>query len=350
VLTNLTAFTNPDGYAFAGCWALQDVRLGGPITSINTIHHFDGCVSVTNLVMDCPRLGEISSGCYFYNCTNLASITLNTPVLTNIASDAFCSAKPNRLGTVVFGMTNVFTAGSFKNCSALTNLVFYGPMPSTATLDNILNAVTAGTTNHACVIYASRHQADWQRYWKANPVSDEEQAANLMPPNCRGVYVTAGGARKAWIVEQDSPYDVLKYFYIRVCDNNLGVLYDWIEDHCGINEVEKDVMAVSNALVSIGVNGLFRWQSYVLGLDPNNSASVVLCDARQDAAADKVTFYARNVVPNTNDHRSVNYVLSGSNDGVNWSPIGLPSTTNALSVTLPAAFTLFRIRTDIILK
>jgi len=220
VLTNLVAFTRGnEGNAFAFCRSLQDIRMGGPCENLASQYLCRDCTSVTNIVLDMPRLGSISGYASFYNCSNVVTVTLNTPALTNFAGYAFGSDKPNRLGSIVFGMTNVFTVGAFKNCPALTNLVFYGPMPSTATMDNLLTSVAAGTTNHACVIYASRHQADWLGYWRANPVSDEERAANLMPPNCRGVYLTAGGARKAWIVEQDSPYDVLKYFYIRVCVN-----------------------------------------------------------------------------------------------------------------------------------
>ena len=60
-----------------------------------------------------------------------------------------------------------------------------------------------------------------------------------------------------------------------------------------------------------------------------------------------MTFYARNVVAATNDAFTVNYVLEGSNDGLVWKDIST-SSLNAVSVALPAAYPLFRIRADII--
>ena len=38
-----------------------------------------------------------------------------------------------------------------------------------------------------------------------------------------GVYVTAGGARKAWIVNYKSPQDGPGGFVIRICENDIVI-------------------------------------------------------------------------------------------------------------------------------
>ena len=137
-------------------------------------------------------------------------------------------------------------------------------------------------------------------------------------------------------------------FVIHICDVDIDVPYDWATNACP-SIVATDTPAISNALVSAGENGLNRWQSYALGLDPNDASSVVLCDAKQDAAASSATFYVRNVVPVSNDVFKIVYVLEGSTDGLTW-PYESTSETNALSLVLPSAYRLFRLRTDIVLK
>ena len=137
-------------------------------------------------------------------------------------------------------------------------------------------------------------------------------------------------------------------FYIIVVENNgIEVPYAWLTNACPQLATADDV-AVSNALVSAGANGLARWESYALGLDATKADSVVLCDAKQDAAADAVTFFARNVAPATNTNLSVAYVLEGYN-GSAWQTAAT-SASNAVTISLPSVYNLFRFRTDIVLQ
>lgn len=140
-------------------------------------------------------------------------------------------------------------------------------------------------------------------------------------------------------------------FSIHICDDKtLSVPYDWISNNLAAATLD-DTTAISNALVTAGANGLVRWESWVLGLDPNSAASVVLCDAKQDAVPDMATFWARNVSPATlDDGVSVSYVLMESPDGrTGWQDVAY-SSANELTVGLPAAASFYRLRTDIILQ
>ena len=124
--------------------------------------------------------------------------------------------------------------------------------------------------------------------------------------------------------------------------------YGWVTNHCAAAAGEG-AAAISNALVTAGVNGLPRWQSYMLGLEPDKADCVVLCDAKQTAAADCVTFCAKNVAPASNGACRVEYVLECSQNGRDWVVVGA-SPSNAVSVTLPTPASLFRLRTDIIIQ
>ena len=138
-------------------------------------------------------------------------------------------------------------------------------------------------------------------------------------------------------------------FVIRICDNDVAVPYLWITNNLAAADRASDA-AISNALVTAGANGLNRWESYALGLDPNKADSVVLCDAKQDASAASATLFARNVVATSNDAFTVSYVLEGSNDGASWTDNVLVSPTNAFAVALPNPYLFYRVRTDIVLK
>lgn len=121
----------------------------------------------------------------------------------------------------------------------------------------------------------------------------------------------------------------------------------WITNNIDAVTVAAGTVAISNALEAVGANGVPRWQSYALGLNPNSATSVILGDARQDAVVDAMTLFARNIAPVTNGTFSVRYVLEGSADGANWTDLG-SSPSNALSIALPPAKPLFRVRAEII--
>ena len=143
-------------------------------------------------------------------------------------------------------------------------------------------------------------------------------------------------------------------FVIRICDADLEVPSAWITTNLGLDStVAANAVAISNALVSAGANGLVRWESYALGLDPNSASSVVLCAAKQDASAVDVTFFAPNVSPASNTAFSIAYALEGSNDRAasTW-PVLATSTTNAIPVSLSSAsaYSYFRLCADIIVE
>ena len=137
-------------------------------------------------------------------------------------------------------------------------------------------------------------------------------------------------------------------FVIHICDNDLAVPTDWISNCFAAAAIPWNDVAVSNALVSTGVNGIPGWESYALGLDSEAADSVILCDAKQDASPSEVTFVARNVNPATNDAFTVSYVLEGFAGG-NWE-VAKTSPSNSLALSLPANYSLFRIRADIVLQ
>ena len=167
-------------------------------------------------------------------------------------------------------------------------------------------------------------------------------APDFATSNAKWTVVKKAGGTELWLHKRA---DGLK---IIICDGaELTIPYRWITNACPSIAADDD-MAVSNALVSVGVNGLVRWQSYALGLDPNDASSVVLCDVRQEAAADRMTFFARNVEPVTNDTLSIAYVLEGSRNGTSWSDI-MTSSSNSLPVEISSLLRFSRIRTDIIL-
>ena len=136
-------------------------------------------------------------------------------------------------------------------------------------------------------------------------------------------------------------------FYIRIGESDLAIPYDWATNACpGVSPA--NTAAMTNALVASGANGVPRWQSYALGLDSKDPASVVLADAQRDAAPASVTLFARNVNPATATGLSVRYVLEGSHDGATWTDLSR-SDTNALSVSLPSGYLFFRVRAEILL-
>ena len=114
---------------------------------------------------------------------------------------------------IVLGDANVFSG------CALTNVVFWGGAPAQTNLDKVLTAVaannaTSSSGEHGCVLRVSRHQAGW-------PVLvagfEGMETAAAKPAGCVGVYVTADGQRKAWVVYERMPYDGAGGFVIRIC-------------------------------------------------------------------------------------------------------------------------------------
>ena len=402
VLTNLASLGGAD---FSGCGGLTSARLASAtLTSIPGLSFFN-CTSLSNVVLDAPCVTRMNDRCFYAcpitnnwrdviptgvqvfesgaftyghikgdlvltNCVLVNATSLSGNDLTSVSFlstnpvsiytykthvGAFCNC-PN-LGTVVFGSAapsyiaydvSNLTDFPFYNCP-LTNVTFYGAAPTNTEQIGygILRSIagTATSTDHACTIYCSKRQPGWSEL--AAPFLNDEERANA-PAGCFGVYTNSMGWRLAWMVHRKSPYDGAGGFVIRICDNNVIVPYNWISNNLAKADCASNT-AISNALVSTGANGLKRWESYALGLKPDNPSSVVLCDMWQDGDARTATFCARNVAPNTNENLSVQYVLEGSPDGRAWS-YSLVSATNAISLSLPAVYSFFRVRADILIQ
>ena len=73
-------------------------------------------------------------------------------------------------------------------------------------------------------------------------------------------------------------YTAPEYFYIKVADSDLPVPMQWIVDN-GAATTRDSIQSVADALAKPGENGIPVWQSYCLGLEPNEASSVVLCEA-----------------------------------------------------------------------
>ena len=173
VLTNVTKFATGN-YIFQGCTKVCNMELGGPIESIGD-HVIEA--ALTNLV-------------------------LNTPKLTNVVAAASTTSKKA-----------VFTFNTTK--AALTIL---GPVEREASsawtqemVDNLLEGVGAVTdvSKMVMTMYCSKKQG-WATFAGCTKLSDleltEAQKASV-PAGCFGVYKTAAGAIKAWMVHKAQDTD-----------------------------------------------------------------------------------------------------------------------------------------------
>ena len=176
-------------------WDLSSVRtIGGNAFAYDTMF---GDLSL-------PACESISGGSVgaLYS-SKIRSLSLTSPKLNSLGNCAIRNCAS--LKSLVIGSTGTLTVTTTANfdSSVLTNVTFYGPTQSVATIDQILYKVAADTATHGCTIYASRKQAGWTDIATA---LTEPETTNA-PANCFGVYVTAASARKAWLVHKGSPYD-----------------------------------------------------------------------------------------------------------------------------------------------
>lgn len=111
---------------------------------------------------------------------------------------------------------------------------------------------------------------------------DKLNAHAALPKNCALVLGNDGHTLNLTVTQPG--------FVIRICDTDIRVPYSWISNNCP-EVVAAGEAGISNALVSVGANGVARWESYALGLNPLDPASVLLCDAWQDVAPGRLTFF-----------------------------------------------------------
>ena len=160
------------------------------------VRAFDSCQTLTtaSVTGTFAIIGELS----FNLCTALTNVVLNSPALATIGEKAFQDSKKLTSIEITSGLALTVASTAMQyNKPLLTSLTINSPVWETANVDNLLSANSTSDTTKKCTIYANKDT------WKslAAAVTDEEK--EHAPKNCFGVYVTAKGSRKAWLVVND---------------------------------------------------------------------------------------------------------------------------------------------------
>ena len=249
---DVTGLSNGGGDGFAeACGKLKSVRLDCPNLTTLGLGAFRGCSSLATPIQDFIPRTVTAVGTYaFSSCSSMGG-DLWLDRLDSLGAQAFNGAKINSVhwGAGNFtafpasnngafesskGLTNVYIQAetlsicqySFLGCSSLTHatfdvkgaitmpstdrafqcsaiqeLVFTGPAPTTGVMDVFVGNRTASATTKPVTIYASKKQEGWKAL--AAPLTEAE--VELAPVGCFGVYREDN--RKAWLVHRPSPYD-----------------------------------------------------------------------------------------------------------------------------------------------
>ena len=220
---NFPRLENVSGIAFSGVPCTQDVMtvINPGVKSIGT-HAFTGSGFTGDLVL--TNLTSVGVGAFYSSkiesvdidgpitafptgndglfeaCSKITNMVLRVPGLTSVGT-IFMNVAPSR--TILFGSTNLVACTDSCFNGNLRTATFWGPAQSRTLLDRLMTGVggTAGAKDFT--VYASKKQAGWRAL--AEPLTDAEK--EVAPAGCFGVYVTAGNARKAWLVHSISPYD-----------------------------------------------------------------------------------------------------------------------------------------------
>jgi len=116
---------------------------------------------------------------------------------------------------------------------------------------------------------------------------------------------------------------VAEYFYIKIAgteDIDLPVLMQWLDDN-GIAAADDSIKSVVDALTENGANGIPVWQSYCMGLKPNDTENAVICAAaaEQPDEAGKVAIeIPRSSVPDGLSGVAVTAYLDVKTPGLDW--------------------------------
>lgn len=133
-------------------------------------------------------------------------------------------------------------------------------------------------------------------------------------------------------------YTVPNYFYIKIAEGSSGDLkvpLAWIYENTAATGASS-AADISGALVENGANGIPVWQSYCLGLDPNDATSVVMCvpAAGQPAEAGAFKFTTNVAIPAGLTGVAVTASLDRKSSG-GWTE----QATSAMSYNTPVALT-----------
>ncbi len=133
-------------------------------------------------------------------------------------------------------------------------------------------------------------------------------AANLAAGDEAKFSLPAGDRGALSVKDGKLVYTAPSYFYIRVADNgrfslkdesdnviNVDIPVSWIYAKTGESD-SSSLSAIATTLADPGVNGIAVWKSYCLGLDPQDAASTLLCEAAAGQPSDgKVNIAAKNL-------------------------------------------------------
>ena len=133
-------------------------------------------------------------------------------------------------------------------------------------------------------------------------------------------------------VRDDGLYLNLRYFYIHIASSGesgdgVPIPSGWLSSH-GVMEGTETVGELSGKLAIDGENGIPVWQSYWLGLDPQDAQSVVLCEAATtQPAGGAIRLMAKNLnIPEGLSGVAVTAYLDSRTAGSDWN-LGVTSAT-----------------------
>ena len=263
---------------FSNSKFLKDVKISGEGVMDLGKNVFSGCTVLESVELDCPNMVTMGESA-FYSCVNLAGDIQDVvpSSVTNVGSSAFrmdsAGGNTGLTGTLVLTNLSVMGGMAFRKCTGLTGVDLRGPITSFSgntfngcsgiktavfdmpnltsvkydsgswsgdfygvsfsrmtflgkalaqeVIDKLLGGVSvvAATTDadKKCTMYVSWKQEGWAEL--AQSVDSTTKEAKYIPTsegkNFMGVYETADGKRKAWMVHRASPHDS-SAFVIRV--------------------------------------------------------------------------------------------------------------------------------------
>ena len=145
-------------------------------------------VGVTNMLLTAEGLERIDTA--VFNKAHLVSLTLGSTNLQSVVANAFPDFKDAN-GDYIF-----------------RSLTFLAHPPTVAALDNLVKV--APTTN--LTVYASKFVPGWKAMRAPGYTTMDEWAAR--PSGCWGIYQTADGKKRYYLVQKDSKYDDRKGFAV----------------------------------------------------------------------------------------------------------------------------------------
>ena len=148
---------------------------------------------------DLSQLGNMRIG----SVTNLEFLAEDLTSFPSFAS----VTSPNR---AIFASTNLASAVQGALRAGLKELVFLAHAPARTALDNLLFNQATCTT----IISCSKYAPGWRELRMKGYTSCPEW--NARPEDCWGVYQTADGKKRYYLVQKDSKYDVRKGFAVLV--------------------------------------------------------------------------------------------------------------------------------------